>query len=169
MGLYTSDAPAQPFTPDLTLISSRNGCAFSSNQTRVSQDVSYAPTTDYWGNSLTATAYRTTTTSGAGLSVSSAQNVENFSVNAADHAALRVRRADPDPTQANGSLAGVVIYAIGLGDVDDTLLMRMANDPSLSPNPVAAGRQGRYVYADNPTALDLAFTRVASEILRLAR
>ena len=35
--------------------------------------------------------------------------------------------------------------------------------------PVAAGRQGRYVYAGNATALDLAFTRVASEILRLAR
>ena len=60
-------------------------------------------------------------------------------------------------------------FTIGLGDVDDVLLKRMANDPSLSPNPVANGRQGRYVYAADATALDLAFTRVASEILRLAK
>jgi hypothetical protein len=63
----------------------------------------------------------------------------------------------------------VVIYGIGLGDVDDVLLKRMANDPSLTPNPVVAGRQGRYVYAADATALDLAFRRVASEILRLAK
>ena len=169
LGLYDSDAPVQPFTPDLTLITDRTGCRFATNQSNVSQDVTYAPLLDHWGNSLNATAYRTTTTSGAGLSVINAQNVENFSVNAADHAGLRIRRADPDPSHANQSLEGVVIYTIGLGAVDDTLLMRIANDPSLSPNPVAAGRQGRYIFADTATALDLAFTRVASEILRLAK
>ncbi|HXK02594.1 MAG TPA: VWA domain-containing protein [Verrucomicrobiae bacterium] len=169
MGLYNQNAPAQPFSSDLTLISSKTNCAFASDQTRVSSDVQYAPTTDYWGNSLTATAYRSTTTSGAGLDVGSAQNVENFSTNAADHAALRIRRGDPDPTQGNKSLSGVTIYTIGLGDVDDVLLKRIANDPSLSPNPVAAGNQGRYIYAADATALDLAFTRVASQILRLAQ
>jgi hypothetical protein len=169
MGLYNQDAPAQPFSSDLNLISSRNNCAFEDSTSQVSSDVQYAPTTDYWGNSLTATAYRTTTTSGAGLSVSSAQNVENFSINAADHAALRIRRGDPDPSQGNKSLTGVAVFTIGLGDVDDVLLKRMANDPSLTPNPVANGRQGRYVYAADATALDLAFTRVASEILRLAK
>ena len=95
--------------------------------------------------------------------------MENFSTNAADHAALRVRRGDPDPLHANRTLGGTMIYTIGLGDVDNVLLKRMANDPSLSPNPVAAGNQGRYVYAANATDLDLAFTRVASELLRLAR
>jgi len=169
MGLYNQDAPAQPFASDLTLISSSNNCRFASNQSQVSSDVQYAPATDYWGNSLTATAYRSTTTSGAGLDIVSAQNVENFSINAADHAALRIRRGDPDPTQSNHSLSGVAIFTIGLGDVDDVLLRRMANDPSLTPNPVATGRQGRYVYAADATALDLAFTRVASEILRLAK
>ncbi|HTP36055.1 MAG TPA: VWA domain-containing protein [Candidatus Acidoferrales bacterium] len=169
MGLYNQNAPAQPFSSDLTLISSKTSCAFASDQTRVSSDVQYAPATDYWGNSLTATAYRSTTTSGAGLDVVSAQNVENFSTNAADHAALRIRRGDPDPSQGNKSLSGVTIYTIGLGDVDDVLLKRIANDPSLSPNPVAAGNQGRYIYAADATALDLAFTRVASQILRLAQ
>ncbi|MBS1855354.1 MAG: VWA domain-containing protein [Acidobacteria bacterium] len=169
MGLYLQDAPAQPFSSDLTLIASRTNCRFASNQSQVSSDVQYAPTTDYWGNSLTATGYRSTTTSGAGLDIVSGQNVENFSINAADHAALRIRRGDPDPSHASQTLPGVVVFTIGLGSVDDVLLKRMANDPSLSPNPVAAGRQGRYVYAADATALDLAFTRVASEILRLAK
>jgi Mg-chelatase subunit ChlD len=169
MGLYLQDAPAQPLSQDLTLITSRTNCTFASHQNQVDSDVLNAPVTDYWGNSLTATGYRSVTYSGTGLDVSHAQNVESFSINAADHAALRIRRGDPDPTQANQSLAGVVIYAIGLGDVDDGLLRRMANDPSLTPNPVAAGNQGRYVYAANATELDQAFTRVASELLRLAK
>jgi Mg-chelatase subunit ChlD len=171
MGLYRWDAPAQPLTSDLTVMSGANSCAFAGNgnQDRVTSDVSYAPLTDYWGNSLNATGYKTVTTSGAGLSIAQGQNVENFSTNAADHAALRIRRGDPDPQHANRTLPGVVIYSIGLGDVDDVLLKRIANDPSLTPNPVAAGNTGRYVYAANATDLDLAFTRVASELLRLAR
>ena len=171
IGLYRWDAPAQPLTSDLAVMSGSNGCRFvgNGNQDRVTSDVSYAPLVDYWGNSLNATAYRTVTTSGAGLSITQAQNVENFSTNAADHAALRIRRGDADAQHANRTLQGVVIYSIGLGDVDDVLLKRIANDPSLTPNPVAAGNTGRYVYAANATDLDLAFTRVASELLRLAR
>jgi Mg-chelatase subunit ChlD len=168
-GLYNQVATAQPMATDLTVISSNAGCAFKNDQTKVTTDVSYAPLTDYWGNSLNATAYRTVTTSGAGLSVTAGQNVENFSTNAADHAALRIRRGDPDPLNANRTLGGVTIYTIGLGAVDDVLLKRMANDPSLTPNPVAAGNPGLYVYAADATQLNLAFTRVASEMLRLAR
>ena len=169
MGLYLQHAPAQPLASALTLISDRTNCRFASNAGQVSSDVNYAPTTDYWGNSLTATGYRSVTTSGGGLDVTTGLNVESFSINAADHAGYRIRRGDPDPLQGNRSLTGVVIYAIGLGDVDNLLLERIANDPTLSPNPVAAGTQGRYVYAANATDLDLAFTRVASELLRLAK
>jgi hypothetical protein len=53
--------------------------------------------------------------------------------------------------------------------VDSVLLKRIANDPSLTPNPVAAGAQGRYEYAGDATALNDAFLRVASEVLRLAQ
>jgi len=169
MGLYLQDAPPQPMVSDLTLIASNTNCAFKNNQSNVSSDVSNAPTTDYWGNSLTATGYKTVTYSGTGLSVTSGQNVENFSVNAADHAALRIRRGDPDPSHNNLSVGGVFIFTIGLGDVDSVLLQRMANDVALSPNPVAAGNNGKYVYAADATDLDLAFTRIASEVLRLSR
>ena len=168
-GLYSGDAPAQPLATDLTVIASNSGCAFKSDQTKVTSDVSYAPPTDHWGNSLNATAYRTVTTSGAGFSITSGQNVENFSTNAADHAALRIRRGDADPLNANRALPGVVVYSIGLGNVDSVLLERIANDPSLTPNPVAAGNTGRYVYAADATQLNLAFTQVASQLLRLAR
>jgi Mg-chelatase subunit ChlD len=168
-GLYNQDATAQPMATDQTVIASNAGCPFRNDQTAVTSDVSYAPLLDYWGNSLNATGYRTVTTSGAGLSITTGQNVENFSTNAADHAALRIRRGDPDALNSNRTLGGVVIYSIGLGSVDDVLLKRIANDPSLTPNPVAAGYAGRYYYAADATQLDLAFTRVASELLRLAR
>jgi len=176
LGLYVSAAPqAPPLASDQTVITNKNGCNFSQNQSRVANDLQNAPTTDYWGNSLTATGYRSVTYSGAGLNIADPQNVENFSTNAADHAALRIRRGDPDPSQGNRSLAGVSIYTIGLGGatagttVDDVLLKRMANDPSLTPNPVAAGNQGRYFYAANTQDLDQAFLQVASEVLRLAK
>src|SRR5260370_33224222 len=99
---------------DVTVSSRRTACSFagSGNQGRVTSDVSYAPLTDYWGNSLNATAYRTVTTSGAGFSIAQGQNVENFSTNAADHAALRIRRGDADAQHATHALQGVVSYSI---------------------------------------------------------
>jgi Mg-chelatase subunit ChlD len=170
-GLYRWAAPVQPLPSDVTVITDHAGCKFfTSGVTSVTTDVPYAPLTDYWGNSLNpANAYRSVTLSAPGLSITSATNVENFSTNAADHAGLRIRRGDPDAMNANRTLAGVTIFSIGLGDVDEVLLKRIANDRSLTPNPVAAGNLGLYVYAANATELDLAFTRVASEMLRLAR
>jgi len=54
-------------------------------------------------------------------------------------------------------------------DVDETLLKRMANDASLSPNPVAAGAHGKYRYAGDASQLNDAFLSIASEVLRLAQ
>ena len=171
-GLFVKDGGAQPMASDVTLLSgaSVTHCRFVTNgATYVTSDVKYAPTTDYWGNSLTATAFKSVTPSGGGLSISTAGNIQNFSINAADHAALRIRRGDPDALQGGRSLSNVIIYSIGLGDVDEVFLQRVANDPALSPNPVAAGAQGRYEYAGSASDLNDAFTRVASEVLRLAQ
>jgi Mg-chelatase subunit ChlD len=168
-GLFNQVATAQPMATDVTVLTSDHGCSFYPGGTNVTSDVSYAPPLDYYGNSLNATAYRTVTTSGSGFSITVGQNVENFSTNAADDAALRIRGGAPDPMNGNRTLPGVTIYSIGLGTVDDVLLKRIANDPSLTPNPVAAGNPGLYVYAADATQLNLAFTRVASEMLRLAR
>jgi Flp pilus assembly protein TadG len=170
-GLYTWAAPAQPLASDILVITDHAGCKFfTKDATYVTTDVAYAPLIDYWGNSLKpANAYLAVTTSGAGLSIATATNVQNFSTNAADNAAFRIRGGAPDVNHANRTLAGVTIFSIGLGDVDDVLLKRIANDRSLTPNPVAAGNQGLYVYAADATQLDQAFTRVASEMLRLAK
>lgn len=162
--VYTYQAPAQPIAADQTLISGTLHC----NQPSISH-IQYAPLLDHWGNSLNATGYKTVWPLGAGLDLSSATKVQNFSTNAADHAALRVRRGDPDPDQANRSLSGVVIYTIGLGSVDQVFMKRVANDVSLSPNPVAAGANGKYENAADASQLNDAFTRVASEVLRLAQ
>jgi Mg-chelatase subunit ChlD len=171
MGLYNWAAPGPPpLASDLTVISDKTSCAFSSNQANVASDLSYAPVTDIWGNSLTTTGYRSVTHTGSGLTVSNAQNVENFATNAADHAGLRIRRGDADLAQANQSLSGVVIYAIGYGgDVDNLLLQRISNDPTLNPNPVAAGNTGRYYNAPTTSDLNQAFMQVASEMLRIAQ
>lgn len=162
--VYTYQAPAQPIASDMTLISGTSHCS----QPSVSH-IQYAPLLDHWSNSLTATGYKSVSYSGAGLNISSGSNVQNFSTNAADHAALRVRRGDPDPDQAGQSLSGVVIYTIGLGSVDQVFMKRVANDASLSPNPVAAGANGKYENAGDASQLNDAFARVASEVLRLAQ
>jgi hypothetical protein len=177
-GLYRWAAPAQPLVPptDQAVLNTPTNCCTSckfvtNGLTYVTTDVSYAPLLDYWGNSLNpANAYRSVTLSAPGVSIASATNVQNFSTNAADHAGLRIRRGDPDAMNGNRTLTGVTIFSIGLGAVvDEVLLKRIANDPSLTPNPVAAGTLGRYVYAADATQLNQAFTRVASEMLRLAR
>ncbi len=167
-GIYQFVANTPPGT-DLNLITNNSNCYFRSTASNVYRDVVNAPATDDWGNSLTTTGYRGGLSySGSGLNMSDGQTIEHGATNAADHAALRIRRGDP--AAGGRSLAGVVIYTIGYGaDSDQILLKRIANDPELSPNPVAAGAQGRYEYAGDPTQLNDAFTRVASEVLRLAQ
>jgi hypothetical protein len=174
-GLYRYNAPAQPLATDQATLTTPVGCCtnckfVTGGLSQVGTDVNYAPLTDYWGNSLNpASAYKSVTTSGLGYSISTAQNVENFSTNATDNAAFRIRSGAPDINHSSRTLPGVTIFSIGLGAVDETLLKRVANDRSLASNPVAAGHQGLYVYAANATELDQAFTRVASEMLRLAQ
>ena len=100
MGLYNHVAPAQPLSSDLTLITSKTGCHFATTQTNVYKDVTYAPNTDYWGKlPHPPPATKPPLPAERDGNVSSSQNIEDISINAADHAALRVRRGDPDPTQ----------------------------------------------------------------------
>ena len=151
---FVQSGAENPIGTDLNLIVRNiSDCDFKSDQTNVGTDLAYAPLIDTSGNSLTATAYKSTTTKGAGLDPSSATNIQNFSTNAADDAAFRIRSGVADPAQGNKSLANVTIYTIGLsnapGGIDETLMKRIANDPSLSPNPVAAGNQGKFCNAAN--------------------
>jgi Mg-chelatase subunit ChlD len=175
-GLF-NPAAQTPIGTDLNLISGNiTGCAFApppspaGNPTSVGTDLQNAPTTDIYGNSLTATGYKSTTTQGSGLALT-ATNVQNFSTNAADDAAFRIRSGVADPAQGNKTLSNVVIYTIGLnevGEIDPVLMQRLANDPALSPNPVAAGAQGQFCNAADASQLNDCFLQVASQMLRIS-
>jgi hypothetical protein len=65
------------------------------------------------------------------------------------------------------ALSGVVIYSIGLGDVDPTFLRRVSNDPASADFVSAGETEGLYVFAPTPAQLQQAFQTVANEIFRL--
>jgi hypothetical protein len=85
--------------------------------------------------------------------------------NVLDNAAQRIRAE----SVSNG--LSVYVYTIGLGNapggVDNTLLERVANDPS-APNYNSAQPVGKYVYSPTAAQLNQAFTQIASEVLRLS-
>jgi Mg-chelatase subunit ChlD len=148
------------------------GCAFDSggwpnNWTNAVNDITGVPTTDIWGNNLN-NGYQSVTLSGGMVTVPSnstgALNMIHASTNAADDASHRI--------QTSTTLSNILILTIGLGNstypANGDFLCRVANDPCSSRYSTATPT-GLYVYA--PTAADLsdAFSRVAAEILRLAK
>jgi hypothetical protein len=93
-------------------------------------------------------------------------SVTSAGINALDNAAQRAR---DDSITRN---LYVYTYTIGLGNapsgVDNELLQRIANDPSAgnyNPNkPI-----GEYVYAPTASQLNQAFSKIASQVLRLSK
>jgi hypothetical protein len=93
-------------------------------------------------------------------------SITNAGVNALDNAAQRAR---DDSITRN---LNVYTYTIGLGNapngVDNALLQRIANDPNANnydPNkPI-----GEYVFAPTASQLNQAFSKIASQVLRLSK
>jgi hypothetical protein len=93
-------------------------------------------------------------------------SVTHAGINALDNAAQRAR---DDSISRN---LNVYTYTIGLGNapngVDNELLRRIANDPAAgiynSNKPV-----GEYVYAPTTSQLNQAFSKIASQVLRLSK
>lgn len=147
-----------------TASSDSNGCSFaSSTNNRYRRDIAYVPNTDIYGNNLRC-CYQSPANFTAGaysgyIRPDTPRSIQYAAGNACDNLAARVR--------ADATL-GPVIYTIGLGTVDATLLRRMANDPA-SPIHDPAKQVGMYAYAPDPSQLSRAFAQIASEILRLAR
>jgi hypothetical protein len=178
-GIMGYNAPAQPLSSDNVEVGGSDGgtgnpsgCSFDSggwpnNWTNAASDITGVPTTDIYGNNLN-NGYQSVTLSGGLVSVPSnstgALNMIHASTNAADNASLRI--------QTSTTLSNILILTIGLGNstypANGDFLCRVANDPCSSRYSTAAPT-GLYVYA--PTAADLsdAFSRVAAEILRLAK
>ncbi len=127
---------------------------------QLSQDYSFIPEVDAYGNSATATGYASVSRNADGTIAFSQANSDAISINAADDAARQIRKDN------------IVIYTIGLdgdGDVDSKLLEKIANDPAYPATYVASQPAGKYYYSPNAGQLGAAFDSIASEILRISR
>lgn len=151
-----------------------SGCAFSTasflthnNNTSsqrnslVRRDVAYIPDEDIYGNSTSG--YKSVATYSSGPYVGKKRidrpkDVTSAAFNVADNLAKTAREDQQ---------FAVVFYTIGLGDIDHVFLRRIANDPA-SPIYDSDLRDGLYINAPDNTKLKEAFTRIASEILRIS-
>lgn len=154
--------------PNETAIADHNGCRFASSLGYVRRDIAYIPDYDLYGNPTRGYTPVEVFPSGpyAGkIRPDTPSSVGKASRNAVDNAAQRIRDDDH---------INPIIYTIGLGDPtgadppDEVLMRRISNDPA-SPIYDPTEPPGLYVFAPDKTQLNLAFARVASEILRLAQ
>jgi Flp pilus assembly protein TadG len=173
-GLRRPDAPAIPVIENFETSSTYNAadstnCAYTSNNTNVEYDIAWLPAQTLMpdGTTVPVTGYKTpleTFTDPLG-NVRYRVNRRDTLINAATNA------LDNVATIARNDNRRIVVYSVGLGGVgaaEDTLLRRVANDPD-SPIHTTSTPDGLYVYAPDSAALNQAFYRIASEILRLAR
>jgi hypothetical protein len=138
------------------------GCSFPWSLT---SNIAYIPDQDTHGNlAWCSTCYirATPTVTGSDgklhLAINNT-NIDAASKNAADYAALQLRKL------------GIYVYTIGLGSnggVDKTLLARIANDPS-SPIYDSSQPTGLFVFSPDATRLSSAFNTIASEVLRISQ
>lgn len=145
------------------------GCAFGAGTTDynvmryVRRDIAFVPNFDLYNNRMDccyrAVSYFTSGPYAGRIRPDRPSSVGAAATNAADNAARRIRQDTNMPT---------IFYVIGLGDVDNVLLRRIANDPA-SPTYNRDEPTGLYVFAPDKTQLNQAFARIASEILRLAQ
>jgi Flp pilus assembly protein TadG len=152
-GLFDASPPANTKPPWIA----------TANQTAIKNcgisTLSYIPDRDAYNNSASSTGYKPVALDGSGHILVNNSNADAVSKNAADYAALMLRKL------------GVYVYTIGLdgnGGFDATLLKRIANDPS-SPIYDSSQPTGLYVYSPNATQLSSAFNTIASEVLRISQ
>jgi Flp pilus assembly protein TadG len=143
-----------------------SGCRFLSNIYYARRDVAYIPDTDIYGNNtrccymIPASSDKFSAGAYAGkLRPDRPITIEKAASNALDNQANTIR--------SHGTLYPV-IYSIGLANVDEVLLKRVANDPS-GPSYNTSQQPGLYAYAPDQTQLARAFAVIQSEILRIAR
>lgn len=173
-GAIISSAEQPLASPNLNYINSSvpssdeysSGCRFRSSIYYARRDVAYIPDTDLFGNN-TKCCYQTALSSdkfGSGAYVGKLRpdkpiTIEKAASNALDNQANTIR---------SHSTLYPVIYSIGLGSVDETLLRRVSNDPASSIFSTSQ-QPGLYAYAPDQSQLARAFAVIQSEILRIAR
>ena len=141
------------------------GCKTANPAGWTGDDYAFIPDEDLYGVSTSGYLDRNTVRFPAGHPYAGRLRIETQDSNAltrilCDNAA---RRARDHPTLQ------IVTYTIGLGNfVDHELLRRMANDLA-SPTYDNTRRNGLYVHAPTIAEIGVAYSRIASEVLRLAQ
>ena len=153
------------------------GCRFSTTESNLSQDLAFLPDTDTFGTSINSSLYKSTTKWPAGhpdagrVVSNQAAVLMNAAMNTVANAAIRMRNNETAAGELN-----TITYSIGFGnDVGEPefdMLRRAANVDDLAhPNNMydSSKPAGFFVYAPTTSALNEAFFKIASEILRLAK
>jgi hypothetical protein len=157
------------------------GCAFIGNLQNVDNDVSVIPAQDWFGDN-TIGYYTPVTAALTGTKSQNATSINMAALNVADQAARHIRNGDAiakvtpgGPAAAIGkSLAGVIIFSIGLANTvtgappNADFLRRVANT-SDSSSYDSTKPEGFYIAVTTVDDLDDAFSKVAGEVLRLAK
>jgi Flp pilus assembly protein TadG len=172
-GILNSQNGLSPIADDNRATPNSAGCGFTPTDFTDTSDYTYIPNTDVWGNGLDTGFMtgisRSSIAGGSRIRKDVAANVVPAATNAADDAGRRIRVG----AAMNGrALPNVVIFGIGLGNASSpashTFMLRVTND-SQSPLYTPDQREGLYVFAPSAADLHDAFTRLASEILRLSQ
>ncbi len=150
-------------------------CRFTSSESSVHQDLAFLPETDTFGTSVSSSTYKVvsrwpTGHPDAGRIVSNSRSTQiNAAMNQVANAAIRIRSNDTAPGELN-TITYSIGFGDGIGDDEFDLLRRAANVPDASNTMYDASKpEGFFVYAPTTSALNEAFVRIASEILRLAK
>ena len=174
-GLWNQLAPPQPIVSDEAIAAvNYTNCSYASNwpnnMWNVTNDVTYIPNTDYYGNAMNTNYQPVTYYDGNGDINTDPVSMMNASWNAADSAGYRIRQGAAVPGVGSG-LSSITVFTIGLGNaggVPNDFLERVANDPRAS-NYDSTKPTGQYIYAPTSSELSDAFSTIASEILHLAK
>ncbi|HME08273.1 MAG TPA: VWA domain-containing protein [Bryobacteraceae bacterium] len=160
------------------------GCPFSNNgYTPSTTDFAFIPPYDVFGNVPTgyvAMPNSNQTILGASRVPFTQGNMVSAVFNLTDNAANWARTTNP----GSATFPGNLIYTIGLGGnggVNFVLLQRVANDPNACPSCTPPGTglpayaantsqpEGEFVYSSDASQLEEAFSKIASQIIRISK
>ena len=163
------------FNPATGVRISGSGCRFSTTESTLSQDLAFLPDTDIFGTSVNSSTYKSTTKWPAGhpdagrIVSNQAPVLESAAYNQLANAAIRVRNNETAAGELN-TITFSIGFGAGITEPEFDLLRRVANVPHATNNMFDPSKpEGLFVYAPTPSALNEAFARIASEILRLTK
>ncbi len=163
------------YNPTTGVRISASGCRFSSTESNLLQDLAFLPNNDLFGTSVNSSTYRSTSKWPAGhpdagrIVSNQASVLNNAAMNQVANAAIRIRANETAPGELN-TITYSIGFGTGIGEPEFDMLRRAANVAHVDNNMYDASKpEGFFVYAPTTSALNEAFVRIASEILRLAK